>query len=116
MVPVKLLLSTGLLVPTAQVSLMPQPSTIGLPVTSSQRWAVPSDAAMPPAWVTHRLEKSMVLNVGCSSKALNRVLTAGKMWKGRFFRVVIKAVKSRGLGTRVMWAPRRTHIRQVVRA
>lgn len=62
MVPVNLVFDTGLLVPIAQVSLMPQPSIIGQPVASNQRFAVPSDAAMPPAWETNSVEKSMVLN------------------------------------------------------
>src|SRR5665647_1759318 len=67
--------STGLLVPMAQVSLMPQPSTIGQPVVSNHCLAVPLDAAMPPACVEQRLEKSTVLNCGCDSSALNKVLT-----------------------------------------
>src|SRR5262245_57941211 len=56
---------TMLLVPIAQVSLMPQPSTMGQPVTCCQCLAVPSEAAMPPAWVMHSCEKSTDLNCGC---------------------------------------------------
>ena len=96
---------TGLLVPIAQVSLMPQPSIIGQPVTAIQCFAVPSEAAMPPACETHRLEKSIVLNCGCCSKALKSVLTAGSMWKGRFFNTSINLPKSRGFGISVRCAP-----------
>ncbi|MNT66179.1 hypothetical protein D3C72_2042240 [compost metagenome] len=76
-VPVKSRLITGLLVPMAQVSLMPQPSIIGQPVTLSHCLAVDSEAAMPPACDRARLEKSSWRNCGFCSRALNRVLTAG---------------------------------------
>ena len=44
MVPLNSWLRTGLFVPMAQVSLMPQPSIMVQPVVSFQRLAVPSDA------------------------------------------------------------------------
>ena len=47
MEPVNSVLVTGLLVPMAQVSLMPQPSIMVLPVTFCHCLAVPSLAAMP---------------------------------------------------------------------
>ena len=79
MLPLNLRLVTGLLVPMAQVSLIPQPSIMAEPVAASQLLAVPSDAAIPPAWLTQRLEKSIVLNCGCCNSALNSVLTAGSI-------------------------------------
>jgi len=48
MVPLNPVLLTGLLVPMAQVSLMPQPSIMVLPVTFCQALAVASLAAMHP--------------------------------------------------------------------
>ena len=54
MLPLNDVRVTGLLVPMAQVSLMPQPSIMALPVAACHARAVPSDAAMPPACVRHR--------------------------------------------------------------
>ncbi|CKR50629.1 Uncharacterised protein [Mycobacterium tuberculosis] len=101
-VPVNSVFDTGLFVPIAQVSLIPQPSIIGQPVTSNHLRAVPSEAAMPPACETNSVEKSSVLNSGCISSALNSVFTAGSMWKGRFFSTAMNLLKSRGLGISVM--------------
>ena len=78
-VPVNALLVTGLFVPMATVSLMPQPSTMGLPVAANHALAVPSVAAIPPACDKHNVEKSKVLNDGVCSNALNSVFTAGNM-------------------------------------
>src|SRR5688572_25199092 len=85
MVPVNWVLVTILLVPAAHVSLMPHPSIIGQPVAWCHCLAVPSEAAIPPACDRHSCEKSMDLNCGCCIKELNKVFTAGKRWKGRFF-------------------------------
>ena len=63
----------------AQVSLMPQPSIMVLPVTFCHSRAVPSDAAMPPACAMHSGAKSSVRNSAFCSSALNSVLTAGNM-------------------------------------
>ncbi|MNT37108.1 hypothetical protein D3C72_1732280 [compost metagenome] len=107
---------TGLLVPMAQVSLMPQPSIMVLPVTFCHCLAVPSLAAMPPACDTHKCEKSRVLNCGFCSSALNSVFTAGSMWKGRFFSSAMNLGMSRGLGISVMLEPWRMANRHSVSA
>ncbi|MCY1218119.1 hypothetical protein D9M72_300540 [compost metagenome] len=116
MVPVNFVFDTGLLVPIAQVSLMPQPSIIGQPVASNHLRAVPSEAAMPPACDTNSVEKSTVLNSGCISSALNKVFTAGSMWKGRFFSTATNLLKSRGFGISVMCEPWRITSRHSVSA
>ena len=116
MEPVNSVLVTGLLVPMAQVSLMPQPSIMVLPVTFCHCLAVPSDAAMPPACDTHRCEKSSARNCGFCSNALNSVFTAGSMWKGRFFSSATNLGMSRGLGISVRLEPWRMASRHSVSA
>ncbi|MPM81775.1 hypothetical protein SDC9_128832 [bioreactor metagenome] len=116
MVPVNSLLVTGLFVPMAQVSLMPQPSIMVLPVTCCHWRAVPSEAAMPPACETHRGEKSSLRNCAFCSSALNSVFTAGSMWKGRFFSTSTNFGMSRGLGISVRLDPWRMASRHSVSA
>ena len=71
---------------------------------------------MPPACETHSREKSSARNWAFCSSALNSVLTAGSMWKGRFFRTSTNFGISRGLGISVRCEPWRIASRHSVSA
>ena len=106
-VPLKLRSVTKLLVPAATPSVMPQPSIIAQPVVSSQRFAVCSVAAIPPACDNFNVLKSKFLKFGLSNNPLNKVLTAGKRWNGCFDSVLINPGISRGLGISINVWPER---------
>ncbi|MNF98958.1 hypothetical protein D3C84_818400 [compost metagenome] len=55
--------------------------------------------------VTFRLEKSRLLNSGCSIKATNKVLRPSKAENRHFFNSLIKPPISRGLLIRTLWLP-----------
>ncbi|MCY1183853.1 hypothetical protein D9M73_245040 [compost metagenome] len=55
--------------------------------------------------MTFRLEKSRVLNSGCSIKATNKVLSPSKAENRHFFSSLMNPPISRGLLIRTLWLP-----------
>ncbi|MDT4856973.1 hypothetical protein FQZ97_913800 [compost metagenome] len=78
---------------------------MGQPVFSSQSLATAPCTAMPPPTDTLRLLQFTVLKSGWLANPLNKVLTAGKLWKVCLLSSFNTAGRSRGLGIRMFMAP-----------
>lgn len=80
---------------------------MGQPVRSSHLAATAPCTAMPPPTETLRLRQFTWPKSGWCSRALNRVLTAGKLWKVCWLSSLSTAGRSRGLGMRMVLPPLR---------
>ena len=78
---------------------------MGQPVFSSHSWAVPLCTAMPPPTLIFSEPQFTVEKSGWLAIALNRVLTAGKLWKRSVDKALSRAGMSRALGIKMLQPP-----------